>query len=156
MSFPTDESAHYPKFSEVHNYPNPYKNVGQRVKIKNPPKEYKEPKQPKKIKDRPKTHQHHHHKYKVKVPNQNIKAPKHQYVAVPIGPPVYVPVAVKTGYIPVYNQPQQPMYTPPPPVPQYGYYPPPPPPQYYPPNPGKNYVVIPPGYGEYDPFNSVV
>ena len=84
-------------------------------------------------------------------------------MAVPVGPPVYIPVAVKTGYIPVYNQPPaakpakpvKPVYNPPPPPPQYQYPYPPPQPQYaYPPQaqypypPPKNkYLVVPPGYG---------
>ena len=173
MNYPreTDNSAHYPKFSEEHHYPNPYKNVGQRIKVKNPQNKYKEPTKPKKEKDRPKTHHHHHHKIKLIVPAQNIKNPGHKFVAVPVGPPVYVPVAVKTGYIPVYNQPPaakpakpvKPVYNPPPPPPQYQYPYPPPQPQYaYPPQPQyayppqaqypypppKNkYLVVPPGYG---------
>ena len=167
MSFPTEQkninpndSAHYPKFSEIHNYPNPYKNVGQRINNKKPEKKYKEPIKPKKEKDRPKTHHHHHHKNKIKVPAQNIKAPGHQYLAVPVGPPVYVPVAVKTGLMPVYTPPQQPppMYAPYPQQPQYAYPPPPPPPpqyNYYPPNYGNNYIVIPPGYSKENLFDSV-
>ena len=41
-----EESAHYPKFSEVHNYPDPYKYVGQRVNT-NPKKYTKQNEQPK-------------------------------------------------------------------------------------------------------------
>ena len=44
-----DESAHYPKFSEVHEYPDPYKNVGQRINTA--PNKYANPK------PKPKTNQ---------------------------------------------------------------------------------------------------
>ena len=149
-----DESAHYPKFSKVHKYPNPYKDVGQRIntnpnenkyakninpKIKqktnpkmipkanqkvypkaNPkiypkayPKEYPYPEAypepypypqeyPKEYK---KVHKHTHaHKNKVK----KVPVPVTKYVAVPVGPPMLMPV-VTQGTMAVYPQ-TQPTY----------------------------------------------
>ena len=149
-----DESAHYPKFSKVHKYPNPYKNIGQRIntapnkpkyetntapKIKpkanpkmipkanqkvypkaNPkiyPKAYpKENPYPEDYQDNSpqaypkeykKGHKHTHtHKNKVK----KVPALVTKYVAVPVGPPMLMPV-VTQGTMAVYPQTQtQPTY----------------------------------------------
>ena len=129
-------NANYPEFSEVHNYPDPYRHVGQRIntnpnnkyekyeKAKEKKKQYKQyPKNPKQIK-----------------PIKKVPVPVTKYVAVPVGPPMLMPV-VTEKMVPVY--PQNPVYPYPPP--QYGPYNynyPYPPPNYN----GNNVLVIPPGY----------
>ena len=135
-----DESAHYPKFSEVHKYPDPYKNVGQRINT-NPKKYVTQKEQPKykpKVNPNQKVNKHKHHVKKVPVPVT-------KYVAVPVGPPMLVPV-ITQGLAPVYPQPQpqiQPQQMVYPPPPQYGNYNYGVPPNYYYDN---NVRVIPPGY----------
>ena len=146
MSYPEEdpyynESVGYPKFSEVHDYPNP---VNQNYPF---PEEYKKKKKKKKTQqyyeEVPKPTIPKQKKYKIKkVPKQPAQ-PKayipltgpqnqlymsqggHKYIAKPVGPPKLVPVAVqKPQYQPTY------VATPPPPQPMpipvqpYAYYPP--------------------------------
>ena len=143
-------SAGYPKFSEVHDYPNPANNYPlpehyRKKKYKKQPKqEYYENdiSKPKKIK----------HKKYPKEPTKNkayipLSFPQnqlymtqggHKYMAKPIGPPKLIPVAVK-----------QPQY-------QQAYYPPPqtPPPMPIQPLPYPYYAppVVAPAYPAYYPY----
>ena len=182
-----DESAHYPKFSKVHKYPNPYKNIGQRINTApnkpkyetnttpknkpktnpkmipkvipkanpkvypkaNPkiypkayPKEYPYPEDypanypqvyPKEYKKGQKHIHTHTHKHKVK----KVAVPVTKYVAVPVGPPMLMPV-ITEGTMAVYPQtptPTQPNYQ----YAQYGASP-----YYY--NYGLGNAAIPQGY----------
>ena len=93
-----------------------------------------------KQKEIPKTHKHKH-KYQVK----KVPVPVTKYVAVPVGPPMLIPV-ITTKHVPVYPQTQQAMYPPP----QYGPY------NYNYQVPQYNYAnpvqAIPPGYSPYGYF----
>ena len=160
MSLPTEseinniynnnESAGYPEFSSVHEYPK----INNPVRRVNPNKNYNYQKQqiPQK---------------KQKNKRQPIPVPQNQlymdsngqkYMAVPVGSPKLVPIPVSNPYpypnaYPNYNgayYPQTQMYPQP-----YPYYPPPPPPG------GNTVFVIPPGYeydysGGYSPFGNLM
>ena len=185
-----DESAHYPKFSKVHKYPNPYKIIGQRINTAPNQKEYEQNIKPKiKPKTNPKNypkiapkvnpkvypkanpkaypkaypkenpypesypegypeeypknypkeiqkgHKHvHTHTHKKKV--KKIAVPVTKYVAVPVGPPMLMPV-ITEGTMAVYpNQAQQAYQYAPYGTNTYDY-------NY---GTGANYVVMPQGY----------
>lgn len=166
-----DESAHYPKFSKVHKYPDPYKNVGQRINTEpnkykpkvNPkpkviPKPKVNPKSKPKMNLNPNVYKHKHQGKVKKVP-----VPVTKYVAVPVGPPMLMPVITQKN-VPVYPQVQ------PQPLPQqmypqapyggynYGY-------NYNYPTAQYNYAnpvkVIPPGYQPdyspgYTPYGNII
>ena len=151
-----DESAHYPKFSEIHQYPNPFQHIGQRIntepqkninrqKYENP-KNYVKPVKYDNQRQYPNKEKYinqqkyeygnnYGNKYYPKLnPKNNPKVKKYER---------HVPKEPEKKYaaFPVYPQAQvspQPMY-----YPQYGanypyYY------DYY--NYRNNYVIIPPGY----------
>ena len=127
----TYENANYPEFSEVHNYPDPYRHVGERINTN--PNKYKKYDKPKEKKQQyPKMPQKRN-------PVKKVPVPVTKYVAVPVGAPMLVPV-VTEKMVPVY--PRNPVYPYPPP--QYGpyNYNYPPPPNSY----GNTVYVIPPGY----------
>ena len=113
-----DESAHYPQFSEVHKYPDPHKMVRQRINTN--PKKYEKQKEKPKINQNLKVPKNKL-KYKNKV--KKVPVPVTKYVAVPVGPPMLMPVLTQK-MVPVYPQvqpqvqPQPIMYQ----TPQYGYY----------------------------------
>ena len=183
MSYPTrteiegnyydNNDAGYPQFSDVHEYPNVKKMVGDRPYKKNNYQYYEQPIQKQK---RAKTNKHKHKKYpkqKDKAQYNAVPTPAYQpkgpmymdqtgqkYVAVPVGQPKLIPVAAPQ-YQAVYPQPQ--MYAPQPQMyaPQPPMYAPQPYPYYAQPQSGPNtVVVVPPGYTRdytpnYTPFGNV-
>ena len=188
MSYPTrrddyenyyeDNDAGYPQFSDVHEYPNVNKMVGDRPYKKNNNQYYDQQYAPKKNKNKYKKYPQQKdkpqmgavpkpaYKPKRKIPKGPIYMDQtgQKYVAVPIGTPQLMPVAVPQYQVPVYPQP--PMYAPQPPMyaPQSPMYAPQPQPYpYYPPQPqGPNTVlVVPPGYtrdysANYSPFGDIM
>ena len=89
------ENANYPEFSEVHNYPDPYRHIGERINTN--PNKYKKYDKPKEKKQQyPKMPQQRNQVKKVPVPVT-------KYVAVPVGAPMLVPV-VTEKMVPVYPQ----------------------------------------------------
>ena len=152
MSYPEEESAGYPQFSDIHEYPNPkqFRNdygKKQRQKLPKPnnynPKQYPKQKiKPKNQSNQPKQFHQEGNIYRsqggqayVPVPVGKpklmpMKVTKYQAVAVPQAPQPYYPVQP----MPMYPQPAypQPVYSPP----AYPYYSQPP----------RTVVVVPPGY----------
>ena len=152
---PNYESAHYPKFSDIHDDPSPvpipnYNKYNQHYdkpnkqpkipKVKKQ-KDYNYPKKQKKIKQ-PKQYMPPKQMFQ---PYMGMGAPK-GYIAVPVGKPKYVPVIQQPQMAPMGQMPYYPggaMYPQPYPYP----YPYPPVYPYGPQAPAGNTVyVIPPGY----------
>ena len=86
-----NNNANYPEFSEVHNYPDPYRHVGQRINT-NPNKKYEKYEKPKEKKK-----QYKQYPKNPKQINQvkKVPVPVTKYVAVPVGPPMLMPVVTE-------------------------------------------------------------
>ena len=158
MSYPTEDyNAGYPQFSEVHEYPDPYQE-NRRRKAQYAQNKYEYPEK-QKHKHKKKSKNKHYPKQTLQtkpisgapiqmVPKNQLYMSQggHQYMAVPVGKPKLVPMAVpKPKYqmvqpqYPQYAMPYyqtQPMHTQPYAYPYYGQ------PQTRP----KTVVVLPPGY----------